>query len=809
MLPPCLGRRDLQTRVRSGLIDRRWVTLVGPPGVGKSLLARHAATAARVQVWIDVGAISSIEDLIGAWLQALEADIAPGDTAILALVHALDDHERLTILDGVDEGLLAGVGELITGILDATRVARFLVTSLVPVGAPAELDLRVDPLPVPLPHQPLEGAALELFVSRLAGAGGDLVDLDRDGTQLRSLLVASGGIPLVLEQMASQAAQVGLDRVVPPDSLAGAIGASYALLDEGTRTAHRRLGTLDFPVGIDVLAQIMGMPRALAIGVAAQLERQSLVLIGADGRLRMLAPVRRHALALATDEDGRATRVALVRWADGALPATEEDASATSPWLADFEAAVAAVQVAADDPTTRDLAYDLANRAFGTLYSAMRPRDALTLYELALASGDGPPEIGAQSARRAGICASEVHGTFAGMSFLDRAEEHAAACHDATFQRARTASIRAEMYLDAGQLTDARSEVERILALGVTDTYAIRQARRTLMDIEVSSGNLDLAEDLAPLLIDGAEGEERWLAIAAQILCAQIAWERGRELEAFATAKAAREEATELGEDRIGLLADIIARRVSGRPAQMTPDPEELPWAVRLGYQLQGAREAAAAGEFAKAAGLAADVVVLADSSRLARDGVEARIVLADALLAQRDYAQALGSYAAAARRAAAAPLPLRVAEAFDGLALTLRQARPEHAGRCAWVAATLRAARGAVAHPRPGLDLSLLPPVLPVRSWVVNDQLSPEGADAAGRLEDTADRRSAPSPVAQLTKAQRAVAELVGAGLTSKEIAERLYLSPRTVDNHLAQIYRRLDIPSRSKLAALMADEA
>ena len=61
----------------------------------------------------------------------------------------------------------------------------------------------------------------------------------------------------------------------------------------------------------------------------------------------------------------------------------------------------------------------------------------------------------------------------------------------------------------------------------------------------------------------------------------------------------------------------------------------------------------------------------------------------------------------------------------------------------------------------------------------------------------------------ATLTKAQFAVAELVGKGLSSKEIAERLYLSPRTVDNHLAQIFRRLDVSSRAKLAALMADHA
>ncbi|WP_048695451.1 helix-turn-helix domain-containing protein, partial [Nostocoides australiense] len=82
-------------------------------------------------------------------------------------------------------------------------------------------------------------------------------------------------------------------------------------------------------------------------------------------------------------------------------------------------------------------------------------------------------------------------------------------------------------------------------------------------------------------------------------------------------------------------------------------------------------------------------------------------------------------------------------------------------------------------------------------------------GIAAAGRIEGGEADAAADSPLASLTKAQLAVAQLVGAGLTSKEIAEQLYLSPRTVDNHLAQIYRKLDIPSRSRLAAMMAKSA
>ena len=42
--------------------------------------------------------------------------------------------------------------------------------------------------------------------------------------------------------------------------------------------------------------------------------------------------------------------------------------------------------------------------------------------------------------------------------------------------------------------------------------------------------------------------------------------------------------------------------------------------------------------------------------------------------------------------------------------------------------------------------------------------------------------------------------------GKRTREIAEELSLSPRTVDVHLTRIYRKLNISSRSALAHIMA---
>ena len=81
--------------------------------------------------------------------------------------------------------------------------------------------------------------------------------------------------------------------------------------------------------------------------------------------------------------------------------------------------------------------------------------------------------------------------------------------------------------------------------------------------------------------------------------------------------------------------------------------------------------------------------------------------------------------------------------------------------------------------------------------------------ARAELRLAGSRPRSDAHSGPEALTAAEQRVTELAAGGLTNREIAQELYVTRKTVEWHLHNAFRKLEVKSRSELASALAADA
>jgi ATP/maltotriose-dependent transcriptional regulator MalT len=78
------------------------------------------------------------------------------------------------------------------------------------------------------------------------------------------------------------------------------------------------------------------------------------------------------------------------------------------------------------------------------------------------------------------------------------------------------------------------------------------------------------------------------------------------------------------------------------------------------------------------------------------------------------------------------------------------------------------------------------------------------ERAQAELRATGETARRRDPSTLDQLTPQELQITGLVASGMTNRQIAAQLYLSPRTIDYHLRKVFSKLGVASRTELAGM-----
>jgi DNA-binding NarL/FixJ family response regulator len=78
---------------------------------------------------------------------------------------------------------------------------------------------------------------------------------------------------------------------------------------------------------------------------------------------------------------------------------------------------------------------------------------------------------------------------------------------------------------------------------------------------------------------------------------------------------------------------------------------------------------------------------------------------------------------------------------------------------------------------------------------------LDPDAAsNVLARMRDQAAKTD---PLAGLTRQERGILELIGEGLTNRQIGERLFLAEKTVKNYISTLFAKLGMGRRTRAAA------
>jgi non-specific serine/threonine protein kinase len=320
-------------KVKRELEMTRLLTLTGAGGSGKTRLAlevaRDLVDAYSDGVWLVELASLSEEKLVPkAVADALEVTERPEEPLAKTLAEALRDREMLLVVDNC-EHLVEAVARLVDSLLDSCPRVRILATSREGLGVEGEVRWPVPPLSAPDPRRSPTVEELErsesarLFLARARNRDPSFAFTPGSAQTVAEVCSKLEGIPLAIELAAARVGTLSLDqiserfegslellthgdRTAAPrqQTIRGTLDWSHDLLCERERKVFRRLSVFAGGWALEASEVVVageGIGESEVMDLLTRLVEKSLViaeLTAQSGgvRYRLLDPIRQYAL---------------------------------------------------------------------------------------------------------------------------------------------------------------------------------------------------------------------------------------------------------------------------------------------------------------------------------------------------------------------------------------------------------------------------------------------------------------------------------------------------------------------------------
>jgi predicted ATPase/DNA-binding winged helix-turn-helix (wHTH) protein/tetratricopeptide (TPR) repeat protein len=224
---PCFGR-EAELSALEGLEDR-FLSLVGPGGVGKTRMAARLASSLVERLSGGVVVVALAGQEAGAILSTFEVALGTSGGSQDAVGRVLRERGPCLVLVDDCERLVDEVSALVTRLSREAPASRYLFTSRVRLGLPGERLVVVKPLSI--------DAGVALLADRADRRCPGWSKGNPDA--MRSIVTSLDGLPLAIELAASRA------RVLSAGDLDARLDARFQLLRTGDGDArHQRLSTV-------------------------------------------------------------------------------------------------------------------------------------------------------------------------------------------------------------------------------------------------------------------------------------------------------------------------------------------------------------------------------------------------------------------------------------------------------------------------------------------------------------------------------------------------------------------------------------